>query len=90
MNKNELIEAVADSSGLTRKDTAAAVDAILATVTKTLKSGGDVRLVGFGTFMVAKRKARTGRNPSTGEVLKIPASKTPKFKPGKTLKDAVS
>lgn len=90
MNKNDLIAAVADSTGLSKADAAKAVDGTLEAVTGTLKSGGEIRLVGFGTFSVANRAASTGRNPRTGEAIKIPASKQPKFKAGKALKDAVN
>ncbi|WP_126172322.1 HU family DNA-binding protein [Altericroceibacterium xinjiangense] len=89
MNKNELIGAVADSSGLSRSDATKAVDGVFDAITGTLKNGDEVRLVGFGTFSVAKRKASTGRNPRTGEPMEIKASTQPKFKPGKGLKDAV-
>lgn len=90
MNKNDLIAAVADDVDITKADAARAVDSILEIVTKSLKKGGEVRLVGFGTFSVVKRKASEGRNPRTGEAIKIPASKQPKFKAGKALKDAVN
>ena len=90
MNKNELIEAVSSSTGLAKTDSGKAVDAVVASITKALKTGGDVRLVGFGTFSVANRKATTGRNPRTGETIQIKASKQPKFKAGKVLKDAVN
>ena len=90
MNKNELIEAVSSSTGLAKTDSGKAVDAVVASITKALKTGGDVRLVGFGTFSVANRKATTGRNPRTGEAIQIKASKQPKFKAGKVLKDAVN
>lgn len=90
MNKNDLVAAVADSTGLSKADAAKAVDSVLDSITGTLKKGGEVRLVGFGTFSVAKRAASTGRNPRTGEAIKIPASKQPKFKAGKGLKDAVN
>ncbi|MBM3618687.1 MAG: HU family DNA-binding protein [Alphaproteobacteria bacterium] len=89
-NKNELVAKVATKAGLTKVDAAKAVDAFIETVTKELSKSGEVRLVGFGTFAVAKRKATEGRNPRTGAVIKIPASKQPKFKPGKALKDAVN
>lgn len=89
-NKNELVAKVATKAGLTKVDAAKAVDAFIETVTKELSKAGEVRLVGFGTFAVAKRKATEGRNPRTGAVIKIPASKQPKFKPGKALKDAVN
>jgi DNA-binding protein HU-beta len=90
MNKNDLVSAVAEASGLTKTDAAKAVEATFDAVTKSLKKGDEVRLVGFGTFSVAKRKASTGRNPRTGEEMKIPASNQPKFKAGKALKDAVN
>ncbi len=90
MNKNELIGAVADSSGLSRSDAVKAVESVFDTITATLAKGGEVRLVGFGTFSVARRKASTGRNPRTGAPMKIPASSQPKFKAGKGLKDAVN
>ena len=90
MNKNDLITAVADSSGLSRGDATKAVEGVFETIGAALKSGDDVRLVGFGTFSVAKRKASTGRNPRTGEPMQIKASAQPKFKAGKTLKDLVN
>ena len=90
MNKNDLVAAVADSAGLSKTDAASAVDAVFDSITGTLKSGGDVRLVGFGTFSVSDRAATTGRNPRTGETIQIAASKQPKFKAGKGLKDAVN
>lgn len=90
MNKNDLIGAVAEGSGLSRTDTAKAVESVFDAITSALKKGDEVRLVGFGTFSVAKRKASTGRNPRTGEPMNIPASSTPKFKAGKGLKDAVN
>jgi DNA-binding protein HU-beta len=90
MNKNDLIAEVADATGLTKADAAKAVDAVLDSVTNSLKKGDEVRLVGFGTFTVAKRAASEGRNPRTGETIKIPASKRPKFSAGKALKDAVN
>ncbi len=88
MNKTDLIEAVAKVT-CTKKEAAEAVDATLAAITKALKKGDAVTLVGFGTFGVKKRKARTGRNPQTGKALKIAAKKVPVFKAGKALKDAV-
>jgi DNA-binding protein HU-beta len=89
MNKGDLVNEV--SQVLTsKKDAQAAVDELLAAITKALKKGDDVTLVGFGTFKVAKRKARTGRNPQTGEEIKIKATKVPKFVPGKALKEAVN
>lgn len=90
MNKNELIAAVADHAGLTKADASKAVEAVFETVTDALKKGDDVRLVGFGTFSVSKRKASVGRNPRNGEPMNIPASTQPKFKAGKGLKDAVN
>ncbi len=90
MNKNDLVAHVADNAGLTKADAAKAVDAIFDGITGTLKKGDEVRLVGFGTFLVSARAASEGRNPRTGETIKIPASKQPKFKAGKGLKDAVN
>ncbi|HYM30783.1 MAG TPA: HU family DNA-binding protein [Candidatus Cybelea sp.] len=90
MNKNDLIAKVADDAGLSKTDTTKAVDAVFDSITAALKKGGEVRLVGFGTFHVTKRAASEGRNPRTGEKIKIPASKQPKFKAGKALKDAVN
>jgi DNA-binding protein HU-beta len=90
MNKQELVGAVADAAGLAKTDAAKAVDAVFDAITGELKKGGDVRLVGFGTFSVTKRKASTGRNPRTGETMTIKASSQPKFKAGKGLKDAVN
>lgn len=90
MNKNDLVAAVAGSTGLSKADAAKAVDGVFDAITDALKKGDEVRLVGFGTFNVAKRAASQGRNPRTGETIKIPASKQPKFKAGKGLKDAVN
>lgn len=90
MNKNELVDAVAAATDMTKSDAVKAVDAVFESITRSLKKGGEVRLVGFGTFHVTKRAASTGRNPRTGEAIKIPASKLPKFKAGKGLKDAVN
>lgn len=90
MNKNDLVAAVASSSGLSKSDAAKAVDAVFDTITGALTRGTEVRLVGFGTFSVAQRRASTGRNPRTGQTIQIPASKQPKFKAGKGLKDAVN
>jgi DNA-binding protein HU-beta len=90
MNKNDLIGAVAEASGLSRNDATKAVEGVFESITGALKSGDEVRLVGFGTFSVAKRKASTGRNPRTGEPMPIKASSQPKFKAGKGLKDAVN
>ncbi|GAB3124592.1 HU family DNA-binding protein [Novispirillum itersonii] len=89
MNKNDLIAAISDKSGLSKTDAGKALDATLSAITEALKGGDDVRLVGFGTFEVAERAASEGRNPRTGEPITIPASKQPKFKAGKGLKDAV-
>ena len=89
MNKNDLVSAVADSSGLTKVDAGRAVDAVFDSIASALKSGGDVRIVGFGTFSVRHRAARDGRNPQTGAPMHIPASKVPGFKAGKGLKDKV-
>ncbi|MCH4033546.1 MAG: HU family DNA-binding protein [Lachnospiraceae bacterium] len=90
MNKNELIAAAAESSGLTKKDTEAALKAFVEVITDSLKKGDKVQIVGFGTFEVSERAAREGRNPHTGETMQIEASKAPKFKAGKALKDAVN
>ncbi|MCB2073053.1 MAG: HU family DNA-binding protein [Novosphingobium sp.] len=90
MNKNDLISAVANSSGLSRSDATKAVEGVFDAITGALKKGDEVRLVGFGTFAVARRKASTGRNPRTGEAMQIAASNQPKFKAGKGLKDAVN
>ncbi len=88
MNKNELVAAMAELAGMTKTDAAKAIDAFCDAVTNELAKGGDVRLVGFGNFEVAARKATDGRNPRTGETIKIAASNLPKFKAGKQLKDA--
>ncbi len=90
MNKNELIEEVAKKSGATKAQAAKIVDATISSISNQLKKGGQVRLVNFGTFLVAKRKATTGRNPRNGQPIKIPASKQPKFRAGKLLKAAVN
>ena len=90
MNKNDLISSIATDTGLSKADAAKAVDAVFGNIEKSLKGGNEVRLVGFGTFSVANRKATTGRNPRTGAAIQIPASKQPKFKAGKGLKDAVN
>lgn len=89
MNKSELIDAVAEAAGLTKTDAAKAVEAVFDSVSGALKRGDEVRLVGFGTFSVSKRKASSARNPRTGESISIKASSQPKFKAGKGLKDAV-
>ena len=90
MNKAELIDAVAGSADLSKAAAGRALDAAIGAVTKALKKGDTVTLVGFGTFSVRKRAARTGRNPRTGEAIKIKASKVPGFKAGKALKDAIN
>ena len=90
MNKQELIATVADSAGLAKGDAARAVEAVFDTIATTLKKGEEVRLVGFGTFLLSRRKASTGRNPRTGEPMTIKASNNPKFKTGKLLKDSVN
>lgn len=90
MNKQELVNEVAKKADLPKTKAQAAVEAIFESIKMTLKKGGEVRLVGFGTFTVAKRAATTGRNPRTGEKISIPASKQPKFKAGKELKEAVN
>jgi Bacterial nucleoid DNA-binding protein len=90
MNKTELIDAVADEAEVSKAEAGRAVDAVISSVTKALKKGDTVTLVGFGTFQVRKRAARTGRNPKTGDTIKIKASKNPAFKAGKALKDAVN
>jgi DNA-binding protein HU-beta len=90
LNKNDLVAAVASDAEMSKADAAKAVDAVFDAITAALKKGSDVRLVGFGTFSVATRAATQGRNPRTGQTIKIPASKQPKFKAGKALKDAVN
>ena len=90
LNKNDLVAAVASDSGLSKSDAARAVDSVFDSITKSLQGGTEVRLVGFGTFSITNRKASIGRNPRTGEQIQIPASKQPKFKAGKGLKDAVN
>lgn len=89
MNKGDLVSAMAEVTGMTKKDTAAAVDAFIEVVSETLEKGEDVALVGFGTFKVKERAARKGRNLQSGEEIDIPASNVVSFKVGKTLKDAV-
>lgn len=89
MNKTEMIAAMAETSGLSKKDCEAALTAFLTATESALKSGDKVQLVGFGSFEVKERAARIGRNPSTGVEINIPASKAPTFKPGKALKDAI-
>ena len=90
MNKNELIAKIADDTDLSKADATRAVDAVFETISSQLSGGEEVRLVGFGTFSVSQRRATEGRNPRTGEKIQIPASKQPKFKAGKQLKEAVN
>jgi DNA-binding protein HU-beta len=90
LNKNDLIAAVMDDAGLSKRDASSAVDSVFSAITDALKGGQEVRLVGFGTFSVAQRAASQGRNPRTGETIQIAASKQPKFKAGKALKDSVN
>lgn len=90
MNKGEFVSSVADAAEMTKADAERAVEAVFNVVKKALKSGDSISLVGFGTFSVRKRAARTGRNPRTGESIKIKASKVPAFKAGKGLKDAIN
>ena len=90
MNKTELISAVAEKSEVSKKDTEAVLNTAMDIIKETVASGDDVQLIGFGTFTIAERAEREGRNPQTGEVMKIKASKSPKFKPGKAFKDAVN
>ena len=90
MNKTELIDSIAKQAGISKKDAGAALAATTETISKALKKGDRVQLIGFGTFEVGKRAARTGRNPQTGKEIKIPATKVPKFKAGKALKDLVN
>ena len=90
MNKTELIAAVADKAELSKKDAEKAVKAVIDSISEDLKAGGKVQIVGFGTFEVSKREAREGRNPRTGATMSIKATKMPKFKAGKALKDMVN
>ena len=90
MNKTELVAAMADQAGLSKKDAEKALKAFTDVIADELKKGGKVQLVGFGTFEVAERAARVGRNPQSGAVMQIPASKAPKFKAGKALKDSLN
>lgn len=90
MNKAELSDFIADHADISKAKAGQAIDAFVAAVTSALKKGDSVTLVGFGTFTTAERSARTGRNPATGDAIEIPASVSPKFKPGKQLKDAVA
>lgn len=90
MNKADLVDKIAKDAGISKADANAALDSFTTNVQKSLKKGQNVTLVGFGTFSVSKRKARTGRNPQTGQAIKIKARKVPKFKPGKQLRDSVN
>ncbi len=90
MNKTELVDAVAASTGLTKTDTKKTIDAVFEEITKALKKGDPVQLIGFGTFKTSERKAREGRNPQTGATIKIAARKVPAFSAGAALKDAVN
>jgi len=90
MNKNELIDGVANSAGLSKTDAGKAVDSVIDAISGALAAGGEVRMTGFGTFSTASRAASTGRNPRTGEAIQIAASTRPQFKAGKSLKDAVN
>lgn len=90
VNKTELIEHIANNADISKAAAARALESTIEAVKKTLKKGGTVSLVGFGTFAVGKRAARTGRNPRTGDTIKIKAAKVPKFRPGKALKDALN
>ena len=89
MNKSDLIDAVAGDADVSKAEAARVVDAVIDSITRALKKGDTVTLVGFGTFQVRERAARSGRNPRTGATIKIKASKVPKFRPGKALKDAL-
>lgn len=90
VNKNELVEAMSKKTGLTKKDTEAAIKSFTEVVAEELKKGERIQLVGFGTFEVTKRAERVGRNPRTGQKMAIPASKIPKFKAGKSLRDFIA
>jgi len=90
MNKSELVAAMSEKSGLTKADSERAYKAFVETVSETLADGDSISLIGFGSFLVRERSARTGRNPRTGETIQIKASKNPSFKAGKALKDAVN
>ncbi len=89
MNKDDLISKVASSIGISKSEAAKSVDAVFSSITNSLKGGNEVRLVGFGTFLITNRAATTGRNPRTGESIQIPAKKVPKFRAGKALKETV-
>ena len=90
MNKDDLIRKVASSIGVSKSEAAKSVDAVFSSITNSLKGGNEVRLVGFGTFLITNRAATTGRNPRTGESIQIPAKKVPKFRAGKSLKETVN
>ena len=90
MNKDDLISKVASSIGVSKSEAAKSVDAVFSSITNSLKEGNEVRLVGFGTFLITNRAATTGRNPRTGESIQIPAKKVPKFRAGKSLKETVN
>ncbi len=90
MTKAELIDIIAEDAGISKSESGKALDSLVANISKTLAKGDTVTLVGFGTFLVSERAARKGRNPQTGESLDIPASKAPRFKAGKKLKEAVN
>ena len=90
MNKNDLIQKLSDVTGLAKHDAAKAVDGVFDLITETLKAGDEVRLTGFGVFVVAQRAGGKGRNPQTGAEIEIKPSKTPRFRPGKQLKDALN
>ena len=90
MNKDDLISKVASSIGISKSEAAKSVDAVFSSITNSLKEGNEVRLVGFGTFLITNRAATTGRNPRTGESIQIPAKKVPKFRAGKSLKETVN
>ncbi|HED34586.1 DNA-binding protein HU-beta [hydrothermal vent metagenome] len=90
MNKSELIDAIAENSGLSKADSGRALDAVISSVSGALKDNDQVTIVGFGTFLVRQRAARVGRNPQTGAEIQIKAANVPAFKPGKALKDAVN
>ncbi|MDH5766305.1 MAG: HU family DNA-binding protein [Gammaproteobacteria bacterium] len=90
MNKSELVDAIAENSGLSKADSGKALDALITSVGNALKNNDQVTIVGFGTFLVRKRAARTGRNPQTGAEIQIAAANVPAFKPGKALKDTVN
>ena len=90
MNKDDLINKIASNLDMKKTEARAAVDSVITNIVDSLKNGKEVRLVGFGTFLVSKREARTGRNPRTGETIQIPAKKVPKFRAGKDLKNSIN